>query len=621
MLRLGALEATAMRLSARRGVAPVLLVVLAAVTSSWGGLGVDPAPGLGPSWAFALHAWASGSSGHVGVLDFTYGPLGFLTQPMLWGRRTYGLAALFAFLNQVALCYLVLLRLRRYLRPVVAVLGTLLLAALAPGGAEVTPLVVALACAELLGREQLPHRALWWAGGSVAAGALLLTKLSTGLVCLAVVLVTVFALSAARPVARLRATLGAAVVALATSWLLFGLITREPGSFPSWWRAASQLSSGYVAMALEDVPRRGPADYVAFLCVAVPVLALAASLVVRRRTATAAASGAIVALVTYLAFREGFTRHDNWHVAVALAMVTIIPLALPTTGAAGRWVVALCLLPVVLGTAVTHTSNLDRRLDLAGNAWATADHAAVMVTAHSRQDDARAAIKETYHLPNPVVVALRGHRVQVDPYDTAIVWAYRFRWAPAKVFQLYSAYTPALDDANARSILSPDGPDRILRRRLRGIDGRNGQFDSPAYQLAELCGWHEVVASRYWQVLAPNPYRCLRPRPLGQLHLESRQVAEIPQPSDPTSIVTVRITPDLPASYRLLAALFKPTRKYSVSVDGATWRLVVATAGQPLVLRAPAGLIGGATTFEPVSGEQLYLDVPATVTFEEVPRW
>ena len=76
-----------------------------------------PRGGIDPSWGFAMHAWVSGSAGDVPVTSFTYGPLGFLTVPVLWGSWTYLLALLFVLGVQVVLCRLLMARFDTWFAP------------------------------------------------------------------------------------------------------------------------------------------------------------------------------------------------------------------------------------------------------------------------------------------------------------------------------------------------------------------------------------------------------------------------------------------------------------------------------------------------------------------------
>ncbi|MDR2058321.1 MAG: hypothetical protein LBP83_08620, partial [Dysgonamonadaceae bacterium] len=52
-------------------------------------------------------------------------------------------------------------------------------------------------------------------------------------------------------------------------------------------------------------------------------------------------------------------------------------------------------------------------------------------------------------LPSEFLQQAANKRVDVFPYDIALLYAYDLNWSPRPVFQSYSAYTPVLDQINA----------------------------------------------------------------------------------------------------------------------------------------------------------------------------
>ena len=590
---------------------PLLLsAVLALLTCPF--MPAAPSAHLDRSWGFALHAWVSGSAGDVPVTFFTYGPLGFLTVPVLWGRATYALALLFALLVQVALCRVLLARAVRVAPLPVAVVTTLLLAALVPTQpAELLVFVEALVAAEVL-QTGVAHPRAWLLGGSAVAGLALLVKFSTGVVSMVLLVLVAAALAGPGRRRRLAAAAGAGLLALGISAVAFGIVTGHPGAFPTWLRASKEIAGGYTAMAYELAGGTTTADYAFAVPLLLALLAVAAGLAWRTRTVPQVAGAAVVAAVLYLAFREGFTRHDPQHLEVFVAALLLLPFGL-ALGRTGRWLlVPLVAAPLAFAVWQTHTADPGSRYDLAGNVGRLADRLRLVADARAAQDDGRTAMQAEFQVPREVEDALRGHRVQVDPYDTSVAWAYGLRWGPSSVWALYSAYTPWLDERNAASLGTADGPDRILRHTgAWAVDARLPAFDSPRYQLTELCRWRRVVQAGAWEVLERGPDRCAAPTTLGTATLVPGAPVAVPPARTAGAVVTVRLQLDLPWGYRLATALFKPWRPRYVTLDGAPYRLVVATAGAPLVLSAPSDRQFPART------GTLRVDLPGTAVFEE----
>jgi hypothetical protein len=567
-----------------------------------------PTGSIDPSWGFAVHAWFSGSAGDVPVTSFTYGPLGFLTVPVLWGTWTYPLALLFVLGVQVVLCRLLLARLCQVAPFWVALLGTFLMAALVDVYvAESFLVTMALLAAHLL-QNGVQQKERWLAGGIVVAGLALLVKFSTGTVCLLLLVLVVLGLSR-----RILLAAGSAVAALLVSWAAFSLITMRPFSFVHWLLGSRQVAQGYPAMAAEGFEDTR-LHYLLGGAVVLLLVGVAITLAGQRRALVPAACAGVVVLVSYLAFRQGFTRHDVEHEGSFLSAMMLLPLAL-AVGRRSRWLLApLVLAPVVLAVS------WGQRYDPVDRVSAVSDHLRDAVHPGPSREQGRTALKAALPLPPDVLAALKGHRVQVDPYNTAVLWAYGLQWGPSEVWALYSSYTPWLDDHNAASISRSSGPERILRYGGTGaVDGRVPDLESPRYQLTEQCRWQTEVTEGLWQVLKPGPDRCGQPVSLSSVRFRARQKLVVPKPTHPGSIVTVRLVLDQATSTKLWTLAFKPRTERHLNLDGRWHRLVVANAGQPLLLTVPAGLPGGARNFAPLSTTSLAVDLPGEAFFEEVP--
>ena len=90
---------------------------------------------------------------------------------------------------------------------------------------------------------------------------------------------------------------------------------------------------------------------------------------------------------------------------------------------------------------------------------------------------------------------MRGKTVYVSPWEETVIWSHpHIRFDPLPVVQDYSAYTPTLDQLDARFLVSVQAPQYILRQPTDALDGRNPIFEPPATQLAIECRYREVAA-------------------------------------------------------------------------------------------------------------------------------
>ena len=573
-----------------------------------------PNAALDPSWGFALHAWASSD---IPVTYFTYGPLGFLTVPVLWNRWTYLLALLFVLGIHVALCRLLLVRLLRIAPLPVAVVVTFLVAALTDAFiAEAFTVVLALLAAEVL-QKGVGRPRLWFAGGVALSGLALLVKFSTGVTALALLVVVAFALANGVR-ARFVTAAAAAGCSIALSWLAFGVLTGDFGAFPGWLTASREIARGYPAMAVELLEPTA-VHYLLGLAVAGGLVATALVLAARTRDTARLAVGAVLLLLGYLFFREGYTRHDDLHEASFIAAMTVLPFAL-ILGRRSRWaLVPLVVAPMGFSLWLSDGRIVEERYNIGNTAATVVGHLGDAIDPAPVQKQAAQDIRSAFPIPADALAALRDRRVQVDPFNTGVLWAYDLEWGPSKVWALYTSYTPWLDNRNAASIRSSSGPESILRYgEAGGIDSRVARFESPAYQLTEQCAWRSAVVSGSWQVLEPSTNRCSPGRRIGAVRFVPGQRFGVPLASRPDSIVTVRFELDVAVSTQLWSLAFKPRTERYLTMDGRRHRLVVANAGQPLVLRVPAGVSGDPGTFAAVNPQVLQLDLPGTAVFEEV---
>ncbi|HEV3204922.1 MAG TPA: hypothetical protein VGY77_11085, partial [Gemmataceae bacterium] len=126
------------------------------------------------------------------------------------------------------------------------------------------------------------------------------------------------------------------------------------------------------------------------------------------------------------------------------------------------------------------------------------------------------------------------------PWDISIPLANGLNWNPRFVFQSYSAYSPELDEANARHYRSEEGPAFILYSH-KAIDGQHPLTTDPLTWL-ELFRWYAIQDD--YVGLAPIYYkdqlgemvllrrrqtpRCGEPQLLGERQLSLGERWEVP---------------------------------------------------------------------------------------------
>jgi hypothetical protein len=95
--------------------------------------------------------------------------------------------------------------------------------------------------------------------------------------------------------------------------------------------------------------------------------------------------------------------------------------------------------------------------------------------------------------------------------------------------------------------------------------------------------------------------------------VEAGQVVTVPE-AGPSAMVVAHFSPDPEGVVtRLVAALLKEWSPFFVSVDGLSYRLPEALAGQPLMMTSPADGVFGEFRYASVSFSQA-----GTVRFETI---
>jgi uncharacterized membrane protein len=598
-----------------------ILPILGVFFLGWQAVLLQPAAGLDDSWSAGLSMAVHMGIGFGNHLVFTYGPLGFLGTSQLWYAGTGVLAFLYLIVVRGALAGLVYLAARHSY----GAIGGFLIAVLVISTIE-SNVAIALLIAAVWVLQHPPgartSTVLMACGGALAALELLV-KVSVGgdLAVMVAVLALTMAGSWRRHV--LAAAVGFVLVLL-LGWVASG---QSLGALPDYVHNSARIVSGYSsAMVLEESAIRWqyPVALIAFL------FGLGGALYATSETPSRQRVGAVALWVVFafFEFKEAFQRHDVGHGAIYFGAVLGGFLAYRIRP--GARFLGLGLLGALLAFAVAaQNQTLGYVVDPFGNTETAVAQLEQVFDAGERNRTIAAGRAEIFSfLPlEPETLALvRGRTVAVAPYESALVWAYRLRWKPLPVFQSYSAYTSGLDQLDADTVASSQAPERILLSAGAGVDGRIAQFDEPLTERTILCRYRELWVGP-WDVLGRGPNRCGRPVAVAVVKAAWGQQVAVPAPPNEHTLVIVHIAGVQVGGLERLRAFFYKARERFVSIDGVSHRLVAGTAGDGLVLRAPAGV-----DFSPpfavapnapsiavtLQGSQPGGD-PITYTFEDVP--
>lgn len=577
---------------------------------------IAPSPDLDVSWMGGLHLGARQGLGHGSDLLFTYGPLGFLNAPQVWAHGTALLAVVFVVAVRAAFLAALLVLLGRVVPfPAAVVLAYLGTRIVVRPATELLALAVLMWALHLVQSPEVVRWRLWLSLGVVVSAVELLVKFGDGLYSLAILTVTASALG--RP--RVRSAVVAVGATLLLTLSLWVAIGQSIGDLGPWVIGNLQLAGGYTAMAVEE-PGRG-IEYVAALLYALGLVAL----LVTSWTAPRRVWAVLLLLGgAYVEFSHGFIRHNRHSLGFFLFLL-VLPFALRLPARARPTQFALAGFALV-ALAVATQSLLGLYLRESVKSPVTAAGQLATLASPDAVEDLQARAREdmrAFFAVDPEVLAAIGdRRVQIDPFDTGVVWAYELAWGPVPVFQTYAAFTPALDQLNADALTDGGAPERILRARHGSIDDRFVAWESPRYTFTQLCRYREVLLSPTWQVLAQAADRCGSPESVGSVEVAPGQLVQVPAPTSPDRAVFARVELPTGGLDRLLGPVFKPLTIPTVELDGQPWRIVTANLSGPLLLRVPDYAPAGPGPGGRLNIQTLRLPAlsgPARVEFYEVP--
>jgi hypothetical protein len=559
-----------------------------------------PGPGLDASWTAGLAMAAKQGLQFGEEVVFTYGPLGFLSGQSIWFSDLSVLAFLYSAALYLAFCLTLVWALRRVLPPLAAFLIAFFLVAILilPEQAVV---VGALVCLGMLERQRSERAIVALAVGGASFSAVeVLVKLSNGPAIAGLFLIALIGLRARWW--QLLLFLAVFCAEAAGLWLMAG---QSLAAVPAFAESSWQVISGYstAMIAHSDVPAWQVTAAVAAAALVTVGLVAASTMGTYRDSRARWAGVALVALAAFAIYKEGVVRTDAGHLSLYFSTACVLWIGIPWAKSRWYWMAAGAAIIAAIGVPVRPTGSTTN-LDVVANVRFASDQLRSLFSPSRRGEIAasgRAGMKSIYRLDPRTLAALRGHTVEVEPWEIGVAWAYRLEWRPLPVFQNYSAYTPKLDALNSAALESATGPDRILREneplvlpQFPGIDldDRLLAWDPPEQARAALCNFVPLRTTERWQVLGRVADRCSQPRFIRSAEATAGHAVDVPAPGR-GEVVFVRIHGAGVEGIERLTNFLLHARIRHVIVNGTeTFRLLPETAGDGLLLSGEKRVVG-----------------------------
>jgi len=543
------------------------------------------------SWISGLYM-ATDEGRHFGTeIVYTYGPLGFLVWTSPWIGSLAILSFLYWIITYTALNAVLIWSLGRTVG--LAAAGFIVLAAsLSFGFLGQLPVILAVGLCYLALREDRPTHGMTILvfGGGLLCAIEPLVKLSFGP---PIVLILLLAMIGARADRRQWAAfLATSIVGFFLFWFITG---QGLGNLWGYADNGIQIIKGYSEAMGYDAAETW--ELVVMLIGSIGITAFIHKACFRDTRAKWFAT-AITAVVAYTMFKYGTTQFAKGGPPV-VAMASLLamflmapwPRRLATSFVAGT---------LVFSVLIFHAAGTSAGLDVIARAETfkeTVEFAIRPAYRHQKITEERESLRTTLAVPEPVLNALAGKTVAIEPWEITIAWAYELDWKPMPVFQNYQDYTQKLDRLNAATAEDAEnGPETLLRQMPAGTvltGGRPGFFlrqpawDPPEQSYADFCNFVPTLTEGAWQVLSRIPDRCGEPKLATSVTVDPNQSFKVPQ-AGKDEVVTMRIHGmKLEGLEKLTSLFWRPTERFAVTDAGKyTYRMPPDTTEDPMIVSA-----------------------------------
>jgi hypothetical protein len=540
-----------------------------------------PQAGFDPSWNTGLYMATHEHLQFGRQIMYSYGPLGFLDSPLLAYPGLFRLACLYTFVVDLTLLTVLISALRPMFGHVApaAVLSLLLFSI------PMDPTIVIVAVGSmgaLQGPPTVRRGYLLAAVAGAITGLEVLVKFNTGVTVAALSLVTILALPG-----KLRTAGAYAASAVIAFLLLWVASAQHLGNLWAFLHTSLSVVSGYSQALGTELPGEQWQYWPALL---LGVLGVFAALRSGRPDDRPRRTGLVVlwCVLFFFEFKEGFVRHDDHSFAF---FATLLGAFVGFRWRPGRrdlgvvtWLVFVLAYFAVTTTdpiGLVHVRSSVRRF------YNVAQVIRSPSALSGDVDAARRALAASYRFDRRDEALVDGQRVDVEPWEDSLAWAFSLDWSPAPEFQPFTAYTTLLDEANARAFSAPDGPQRIAAQTPRTHDGRFPGFDAPAATRAILCHFVALRVTSQWEILGRVPNRCGPAQPLSTARAALGVPVAVPRPPHSDELVFVRVEGvQVSGLEEIQAALFKARTRH-ITLARRTYRLVPGTAADGLLISAP----------------------------------
>ncbi|MEO1783978.1 hypothetical protein V4762_02750 [Thermodesulfobium sp. 4217-1] len=176
------------------------------------------------------------------------------------------------------------------------------------------------------------------------------------------------------------------------------------------------------------------------------------------------------------------------------------------------------------------------------------------------QQSTDSAIRNQFKIDSAILQTIGDKSVTIIPWDLMMAQGYNFKFTPQIIPQAYSAYTPYLDEQNAKQILSDIALQKIIYT-FEDIDNRYPLFSEPYTFMAILsCYRTEIQGNRYSLLTRRDSCHDLNLTSISSIKTELNQWVDLPSNAD---FMDIYINPTFIS--HIIDILYKPLSQIYIS--------------------------------------------------------
>jgi len=203
----------------------------------------------------------------------------------------------------------------------------------------------------------------------------------------------------------------------------------------------------------------------------------------------------------------------------------------------------------------------------------------------SQRISEKLALKNQYPIiSEDTLETIDDQKVDVIPFDVALLYAYDLNWYPRPILGSYNAYNSHLDEIDA-SFFKQESSPQFLIYKFRSIDGRYPGFDEPLTSQTILCNYHGVqkIANGFHLLEKNSKNICFEEKKLYSINADFGEKILVPESEDGFIIGKIKIEQNLLG--KLSDILYKSPKVYfQINENEKKFRFLYPTAVNGLIL-------------------------------------